>query len=407
MIPIPTSLLISAVLLAPVPTAAAGTGLAQARPGPDEVLREAPEAVVLRPEAPVDALTARVLDGAGEPVTPDEGSLLGGVYRLPLPELPPGTYLVDWRLRAGTAVEAGAYRFVVDPTGAEALPVSRTVRSGVASSVAAAALVLALALLVGAATERAGPEPWTGRAALAVVVAALVGALVVGTPAGPSEWLDALRSVAAGPWLAVAAAMAGVPYLTLGAREGSAAVRRPTWWAVAGAVLGVGVVAGSLAAAPPLGLPAAAVGLGVCGMAAAVASRRRRVVAGATLLLVGAVVVAAAVGSRSSAGVVERVARDGVVFEVAVTPGEVGTNELHLYAFEPGGAIVPVADAVAFLRELERGTGPMRVELLRAGPHHFLTYGAHLPFAGTWEVRFAVVTDSGDRVDLRAAVEAG
>ena len=87
-----------------------------------------------------------------------------------------------------------------------------------------------------------------------------------------------------------------------------------------------------------------------------------------------------------------------VLLEVAVDPARRGVNELHLYGFDAGGGLAKLGDTTAWVTHLATDVGPMEIPLLRAGPNHFLTYGAELPLPGTWEIEMH--TSTADSVDL-------
>ena len=117
---------------------------------------------------------------------------------------------------------------------------------------------------------------------------------------------------------------------------------------------------------------------------------------------IGAVVVvglvALVVVQTGDDSVVHRDDLGPVVLEVAVDPARRGVNELHLYGFDARGGLAELGETTAWVTHVPTGVGPMEIPLLRAGPNHFLTYGAELPLAGTWEIEMH--TSTQDAVDL-------
>jgi copper transport protein len=81
------------------------------------------------------------------------------------------------------------------------------------------------------------------------------------------------------------------------------------------------------------------------------------------------------------------------VVEISVDPARAGASELHLTLFETGNfsTVQPRIDEVrAELSEPAEGVGPLAVELLRAGPAHFISNGLVIPTKGKWELTITV-----------------
>ncbi len=91
--------------------------------------------------------------------------------------------------------------------------------------------------------------------------------------------------------------------------------------------------------------------------------------------------------------------------QLVVDPASVGSNEIHVYAFgedtQPDGDITELT-LTAF--NDDRGLGPLHIELEPAGPGHFTTNSATIPFAGTW--RFEVSARRGKFDEKRARFSA-
>jgi copper transport protein len=70
---------------------------------------------------------------------------------------------------------------------------------------------------------------------------------------------------------------------------------------------------------------------------------------------------------------------------------------MHLTLYEIGSfaTVQPRVDEVrAELRERDQGIGPLTVDLLRAGPAHFISNGLVIPIKGKWDLTITV--RSGD-----------
>ena len=80
----------------------------------------------------------------------------------------------------------------------------------------------------------------------------------------------------------------------------------------------------------------------------------------------------------------------GATLSVSVEPGHVGTNDIHLYLFEPGGGPPLDVDAV----EITAGTTdipPRRLPVTAITGNHWSAYGASLTAPGTWTVEVTAV----------------
>lgn len=83
-----------------------------------------------------------------------------------------------------------------------------------------------------------------------------------------------------------------------------------------------------------------------------------------------------------------------IEIETSLVPASPGPNELHLTSLGPGGAFTDVVDMSAELSLPDKGIAPIEVELLRAGPGHYISRDLTVPFAGDWDLTVtALVTD--------------
>lgn len=91
----------------------------------------------------------------------------------------------------------------------------------------------------------------------------------------------------------------------------------------------------------------------------------------------------------SEGGVVEEVVVLGEAgtVQVTVSPAVVGTNQIHLYLFDPDGRPADIAESVTLELSLPSAQlGPIEREAVRAGPAHFQLDGDDLAVGGTWTI---------------------
>ena len=130
--------------------------------------------------------------------------------------------------------------------------------------------------------------------------------------------------------------------------------------------------------------------------------------------LVGVVVLglAAGMGALPPAPVVAahpfaaQLASNGLIVEVSVGPGVVGSNELHLVITPPGGSIVPVITVIARVLLEAEAIPPSLVELLRESGNHY-SGDVTFPRAGEWTLEVIVQVTEDETVLLKATVPVG
>ena len=83
---------------------------------------------------------------------------------------------------------------------------------------------------------------------------------------------------------------------------------------------------------------------------------------------------------------------DGTV-QVSVDPARPGANTLHVYLFDDTGRPTQPAGIRVTLTEPEQELGPLEVDLLPAGPGHYVGDGMTIPGAGTWTLTVSVRID--------------
>jgi len=79
--------------------------------------------------------------------------------------------------------------------------------------------------------------------------------------------------------------------------------------------------------------------------------------------------------------------------QLSVDPARPGPNTLHLYLFDDAGRLTQPADIRVTLTEPEQQIGPLAVELLPAGPGHYVADAMSVPGAGSWTLTVTVRLD--------------
>jgi copper transport protein len=96
------------------------------------------------------------------------------------------------------------------------------------------------------------------------------------------------------------------------------------------------------------------------------------------------------------------------VVEISVDPARAGPSDLHLTLFEVGSfstVQARVDEVRAELNEPEQGVGPLTVELLRAGPAHFISNGLVIPIKGKWDLTITVRVGEFDETQRTVALD--
>jgi copper transport protein len=94
--------------------------------------------------------------------------------------------------------------------------------------------------------------------------------------------------------------------------------------------------------------------------------------------------------------VVERVVElgDAGSVQVTVAPARAGSNQVHLYLFDPDGRPAEIAESVTLVLTLpSAGLGPITRDAVRAGPAHLQLDTDDLAVAGTWRVEVRARVD--------------
>jgi copper transport protein len=125
----------------------------------------------------------------------------------------------------------------------------------------------------------------------------------------------------------------------------------------------------------------------------------------AVILAVTALLVDAAPPAETSGGpFVSTLSAGAVRIDTVLTPARRGPNELHLTALTASGGIQDTVDMTAQLSQPENDIAPIDVELIRAGPGHYLSKSFAVPFAGDWRLTVKALVTDVDEVTATAEV---
>jgi len=135
-------------------------------------------------------------------------------------------------------------------------------------------------------------------------------------------------------------------------------------------------------------------------------------VIGLAVLAATAALVNAAPASGIVAGANQGVAgvtmRDRLVtVDVAVTPGRVGVDDVHVNVFSPQGTPFDAKELTVTIDLPARGIAPIAVPLRRLGPGHYLSPGFTIPLSGSWRVTAKALVSDVDLVTLTGRVPIG
>lgn len=93
----------------------------------------------------------------------------------------------------------------------------------------------------------------------------------------------------------------------------------------------------------------------------------------------------------------------GMIVEITLGPGSVGSNELHVIITPPGGSIVPVIAAAARIELPTEGVPSAPVQLVGEGANHysgFITF----PRSGEWELEVIIEVTPGETALVKATI---
>ena len=137
-------------------------------------------------------------------------------------------------------------------------------------------------------------------------------------------------------------------------------------------------------------------------------SIRRTVVVEAIIGVVVVALAAGIVGQPPRVGTpsklyTETLTANGVIADVSITPGQVGSNEIHIVITPPGGSINPVAGVTARVSLPAQNLPFSPVTVTNEGPNHF-SGQVTFPRSGDWTLEVVVQVTDSDSALLKATV---
>jgi copper transport protein len=113
-------------------------------------------------------------------------------------------------------------------------------------------------------------------------------------------------------------------------------------------------------------------------------------------LAAGLVGSAPTVGPRSTV-YTKTLTEAGVIVDAAITPGQVGGNEVHIVVTPPGGNLTASAGLTARMTLPSRNIPFVPVTIVASSPNHF-SGNVTLPFPGDWHLEIVVSPQPGQSV---------
>jgi hypothetical protein len=112
------------------------------------------------------------------------------------------------------------------------------------------------------------------------------------------------------------------------------------------------------------------------------------------LVKLGAVALVAALGAYNHLRLVPALGEHVGSVQLVVAPARAGSNQIHLYTFDPDGRPVALADSLDLELELPAADlGPLARTATRAGPAHFQLNGGDLAVGGEWSITVRIRID--------------
>jgi copper transport protein len=99
----------------------------------------------------------------------------------------------------------------------------------------------------------------------------------------------------------------------------------------------------------------------------------------------------------------QSITANGVIAAVTISPGSVGSNEIHVLITPPGGSITPVASLTARVSLPAAGIPNSPVTLVSEGANHY-SGNITFPQSGDWTIEFIVNVTASDSALLKATV---
>ena len=96
-------------------------------------------------------------------------------------------------------------------------------------------------------------------------------------------------------------------------------------------------------------------------------------------------------------------AQAGLIADITVTPGRVGSNDIHLVLTPPGGSLRPVVSVTARMALPERDLPAQPVTITADGPNHYIGV-ITLAYSGDWDLDVVVELTPGNTMLLSTVV---
>ncbi|HKE98134.1 MAG TPA: copper resistance protein CopC [Actinomycetes bacterium] len=84
---------------------------------------------------------------------------------------------------------------------------------------------------------------------------------------------------------------------------------------------------------------------------------------------------------------------------VTAEPARTGANQLHFSVLGPSGQLLDVPELTAELSLPAQGLGPIRMQLLKLGPGHYVAASVLVPIKGDWRLHVVVRTSELDQAE--------
>lgn len=164
---------------------------------------------------------------------------------------------------------------------------------------------------------------------------------------------------------------------------------------------GAAVVVGGITAVN-VGRITAVIGGGIAGAGRLAARRLTTTVIVSLALTTGIGMGMSLVPPRAPSPILEHLTIDGTTVDLILSPGDVGRNEFHLYAWEADLQPAELADLVV---TVEAGGERTVQPVLAVTPNHYLSYELDLPDPGPWTLELRAVRGDGSDLSVRLALE--
>jgi copper transport protein len=92
------------------------------------------------------------------------------------------------------------------------------------------------------------------------------------------------------------------------------------------------------------------------------------------------------------------------IVSVVVSPGGVGSNDLHLYITSPTSSTAEPDSVTVEISDPSRSIDPIAIEVSKAGLGHYTTAAAVFPYPASWTLHISAIYNSFDKVQWTTAV---